>query len=211
MGEVAWEGARTDDQHPQRAMAQSIEAIGVARSDVRLWPHADETSALRQRRVVLNEALTPQESTADWPSRIEAIGQENVVLGLQGLSLVEAATEEEEANIIALELRQTLQETGKTAALVTPDSAIARRVAAKLARWDIAIDVSAGRPLGETPVGAFIRLVAAWAADPADPVLLTSLLGHPLACLGKARSKVARRTQRQDAGGFAGSRIKPSP
>jgi ATP-dependent helicase/nuclease subunit B len=190
MDEVAWAGARSDDQHPQRAMAQSIEAIGVARHDVRLWPLGDETAALRQRRVVLNEALTPQESTADWPSRIEAIGRDNVVLGLQGLSLVEAATEEEEANVIALELRQTLQERGKTAALVTPDSAIARRVAAKLARWDIAIDVSAGRPLGETPVGAFIRLVAAWAADPADPVLLTSVLGHPLACLGKARSQV---------------------
>jgi ATP-dependent helicase/nuclease subunit B len=106
--------------------------------------------------------------------------------------LVEAATEEEEANVIALELRETLQEAGKTAALVTPDSNIARRVAAKLARWNIAIDVSAGQPLGETPVGAFVRLVAAWASDPADPVLLSSLLGHPYTCLGFERSDVQK-------------------
>jgi ATP-dependent helicase/nuclease subunit B len=190
MAESAWASARADDQHPQRAMAQSIEAIGIERAAVQTWPMGDETTPLRQRRVVLNEALTPQESTADWPSRIEAIGRDNVALGLEGLSLVEAATEEEEANVIALELRQTLQQPGQTAALVTPDSAIARRVAAKLARWDIAIDVSAGRPLGETPVGAFVRLVAAWASDPADPVLLTSLLDHPLACLGRTRSQV---------------------
>ena len=111
-------------------------------------------------------------------------------MGLQGLSLVEAATEEEEANIIALELRETLQIAGKTAALVTPDSNIARRVAAKLARWNIAIDVSAGRPLGETPVGAFVRLVASWASDPADPVLLSSLLGHPYTCLGFERQQI---------------------
>lgn len=190
MRDDAWAAARCDDQHPQRAMAQSIEAIGVARYNVKLWPDAAESNALRQRRDVLNEALTPQESTADWPSRIESIGRDNVIIGLQGLSLVEAASEEEEANVIALELRQTLQEPGKTAALVTPDIAIARRVAAKLARWEIVIDVSAGRPLGETPVGAFIRLVATWASDPADPVLLTSVLGHPMASLGGTRSGV---------------------
>jgi ATP-dependent helicase/nuclease subunit B len=190
MGEQAWAAACQDDQHPQRAMSQAIEAIGVTRDDVKLWPGAHETSALRLRRDVLNEALTPQETTADWPSRIEAIGRDKIAIGLQGLSLVEATTEEEEANVIALELRQTLQEPLKTAALVTPDSAIARRVAAKLARWDITIDVSAGRPLGETPVGAFVRLVAAWAADPADPVLLTSILGHPFACLGRDRAHV---------------------
>jgi ATP-dependent helicase/nuclease subunit B len=188
--EDSWAAARHDDQHPQRAMAEAIEAIGIARNDVRLWPDAPETEPLLQRRVVLNEALTPQESTADWPSRIEEIKRENIALGLNGLSLVEAATEEEEANIIALELRETLETSGKTAALVTPDTNIARRVAAKLARWNITIDVSAGQPLGETSVGAFVRLVASWASDPADPILLASLLGHPFACLGFERPQI---------------------
>ena len=44
---------------------------------------------------------------------------------------------------------------GRTAALVTPDRNLARRVAAELARWDIAIDDSAGRPLAHTGAGAF--------------------------------------------------------
>lgn len=192
MAEAPWAAATHDDQHPQRAMAQAIDAIGVTRDHVRTWPDAHENTALRQRRVVLNEALTPQESTADWPSRIETITRQNIELGLAGLSLIEAASEEEEANAIALELRETLENAGETAALVTPDAAIARRVAAKLARWGVKIDVSAGRPLGETPVGAFIRLVAAWAYDPADPVLLTSLLGHPLTSLGLPRAHVRR-------------------
>ncbi len=187
---AGWAAARHDDQHPQRAMAQALEDIGVTRGDVHLWPGAYETMSLHQRRVVLNEALTPQESTADWPSRIEDIKPENIELGLQGLSLVEATTEEEEANVIALELRETLQEAGKTAALATPDSNIARRVAAKLARWNIAIDVSAGQPLGETNVGAFVRLVAEWANDPADPVALSSILGHPFTRLGQERAAI---------------------
>ena len=45
--------------------------------------------------------------------------------------------------IIALALRQTLEQDGQTAALVTPDRLLARRVASELARWQIAIDDSA--------------------------------------------------------------------
>jgi ATP-dependent helicase/nuclease subunit B len=206
MAESAWDSARFDDQHPQRAMAQSLEAMGITRADVKTWPTAIETPALRLRRVVLNEALTPQEATADWPSRIESIGPENIATALEGLSLAEAATEEEEANIIAFELRHTLEETGRTAALVTPDAAIARRVAAKLARWDIAIDVSAGRPLGETPVGTFIRLVAGWAIDPADPLSLAALLGHPMTCLSLARTRVRRNAGALEASLLRGAR-----
>jgi ATP-dependent helicase/nuclease subunit B len=206
MTQGPWADARTDDQHPQRAMAQAIEAIGIERHDVKMWPNSHESEALQQRRVVINEALTPQAATADWPSRIKAIGPDKIVLGLSGLSLIEAATEEEEANVIALELRETLQHDGQTAALVTPDATIARRVAAKLARWGVTIDVSAGRPLGETPVGTFMRLVALWAVDPADPVLLTSLLGHPLTCLGLDRSDVRQLAGDLEIGLLRGAR-----
>jgi ATP-dependent helicase/nuclease subunit B len=187
---VNWNAARRDDQHPQRAMAEALEAIQVSLGDVRQWPGVTESEPLSHRRTVLNEALTPQEATSDWPSRIQEIGANNIASGLSGLCLVEAATEEEEANIIALELRETLQYSGQTGALVTPDANIARRVAAKLARWGIAIDVSAGRPLGETTIGTFIRLVTNWASDPADPVALVGLLGHPLTCAGHSRTWV---------------------
>ena len=192
LADANWVVARHDDQHPQRAMAEALEAIGIDRTGVLIWPNAHETTPLRLRRIVLNEALTPQEATSDWPSRIGEIGPDKIATGLSGLSLVEAATEEEEANIIALELRETLEHEGQTAALVTPDAHIARRVAAKLARWGIAIDVSAGTELGETAVGAFVRLVAYWAIDPAHPVALASLLGHSLTCLGRDRSWIQR-------------------
>ncbi len=185
-----WARARHDDQHPQRAMAQALEAIGVSRHDAKPWPNASQSAASDKRREVLNEALTPGEATSDWPTRIKEIGRDDIVLGLGGLSLVEASTEEEEANIIALELRETLEHDGQTVALVTPDTNIARRVAAKLARWGIAINVSAGKPLGDTTVGTFVRLVTNWATDPADPVALASLLGHPLTSLGFDRAWV---------------------
>jgi ATP-dependent helicase/nuclease subunit B len=183
--------AARDDQHPQRGLAQVLIDLGVAARDVRVFPGATETRALRLRRLVLNEALAPQAATADWRARVDAIAEEHgagaVAEGLAGLNLLEAASEDEEAAAIALHLRAALEEPGATAALVTPDAGVARRVAAKLKRWDIDVDVSSGRPLGETPVGAFVRLVAAWMPDPAEPKALVALLAHPLACVGRRR------------------------
>ena len=186
----AWLAARTDDQHPQRGLAQTLETIGIEREYVRVWPGVVEPVALRHRRLVLNEALTPQASTADWPSRIQDLGSETIAMGLQGLSLVEAASEDEEASVIALELREALETPGKKIALITPSSQIARRVGAKMQRWAIKVDISSGQPLNETAIGSFLKQVVSWALDPADPVLLSGLLNHPLTSLGLAQSHV---------------------
>ena len=48
----------------------------------------------------------------------------------------------------------------KTAALVTPDRALARRVLAALARWNVPVDDSGGDALADTPAGVFARLAA---------------------------------------------------
>jgi|GEM_PF-1928025 len=67
----------------------------------------------------------------------------------QSIALCECSTEEEEAQTIALSLRETLLEPTKTAALVTPNKGLAKRVQAHLQRWNISIDSSAGTPLNE--------------------------------------------------------------
>ncbi len=61
--------------------------------------------------------------------------------------MIEAANPEEEALAIAVTLREALDTPGKTAALVTPDRALARRVVAALERWHVAADDSGGDPL----------------------------------------------------------------
>ena len=78
-------------------------------------------------------------------------------------------------------MRQALETPGKSAALVTPDRSLARRVAAELKRWDIAIDDSAGRPLAHTSAGSFLCLVAEAAEARFAPVPLLALLKHPFA------------------------------
>jgi ATP-dependent helicase/nuclease subunit B len=187
----AWTAARHDDQHPQRALSEAIEAIGIERQDVQVLPGVVEPFALAQRRLVINEALTPQASTADWPSRINDLGPDNIIAGLEGLTLIEAVSEEEEASLIAHELRETLESSDQTVALITPSAEIARRVAAKMQRWDIQVDVSSGRPISDTSIGSFLRHVMQWSQDPSDPVVLCALLGHPLTSAGLARDHIA--------------------
>ena len=73
--------------------------------------------------------------------------------------MIEAANAEDEALAIAVALREAVHE-NKTAALVTPDRALARRVAAALGRWNIEADDSGGDALPDTEAGVFARLVA---------------------------------------------------
>ena len=98
----------------------------------------------------------------------------------------------EEAQAIALALREALEEPGRTAALVTPDRALARRVSAHLRRWGIEADDSAGRPLSQTPPGTLLLAAANAAAERFAPVRLARLAqasaGHGAAATGSAGS-----------------------
>ena len=99
---------------------------------------------------------------------------------MKDVAVIEAANAEEEALAIAVALREAVEDKDTTAALITPDRALARRVLAALARWNIEADDSAGTDLAETPAGVFARLVAEAALGGLPPVPLLALLKHPL-------------------------------
>ena len=132
---------------------------------------------------------------------------------LAGLSRYDCASPQDEGATIALLLRRALETPGMTAALVTPDRELARRVAAELRRWDIEIDDSAGVPLARTPPGVFLRLVLDLAASALAPVPLLAALKHPLAAGGLAPEAFRERARRLEsairgprpAPGFAGT------
>ncbi|MBV9550712.1 MAG: double-strand break repair protein AddB, partial [Alphaproteobacteria bacterium] len=168
-----------DPGHPQYGLKQLLERVGVARADVRDW-HG--TAPNRAREQLLSETLRPAPTTDVWRALVEK--RSDLMVGLQGLALVEAADPAEEALAIALALRQALETENRSAALVTPDRGLARRVAAELRRWDIVIDDSAGRPLAHTSAGSFLCLVAEAAEARFAPVPLLALLKHPFARAG---------------------------
>ena len=190
LADSAWN--QVEDQHPQGAMKRLLrDFAGIGRGEVHAWlPDADSRG--RWRRRVINEALRPAEATADWRTVLNTLreagraeGVDPLAEGLEGLSVVAARHEEEAADVCALLLRETLEVEGRTAALVTPDLALARRVSARLARFGVIADSSAGTPLAGFPAAVLGRLVADWAADPLSPVLLLAILKHPLTTLDR--------------------------
>ena len=173
---------RLEPGHPQFALKQLLQHIGVRRDQVEDWAAAP-TRPGRER--LLREVLRPAPTTDAWRALAESLDPP----GVDGLKLFEAADPAEEAAVIALLLREALEEPKQTAALVTRDRTLARRVTAELGRWAIAIDDSAGRPLSRTPAGAFLCLLAEAADAGFAPVPLLALLKHPLCGGGDFRAR----------------------
>ena len=188
LADKAW--AKVDVQHPQGALKRLLDRAHLEKKNVAIWPASGQAEAAgRWRRRIINEALRPAEETADWlhvikTLRDEAKSLDPIAEGLKGLSLMSARTEEEAATAAALLLREALETPERTAALVTPDQALARRVTAKLARWGVVPDSSAGDSLAGSPCGVLAGLAARAAQDPLDPVTLLGLLKHPFARFG---------------------------
>ncbi len=192
LAEDAW--AEAADAHPQGAMKRLLIRAKVGRDAVRAWPTLEsiqEAVKGRARRRLINEALRPPDATADWLRVIgdlrregEAAGVDPIAEGFEGLTQASAANEEAAATLAAVLLREVLETPGKTAALITPDQSMARRVSARLARWGVEADSSAGRPLANYPTGVMMALVARAAARPFDPSTVLAILKHSLARLG---------------------------
>ncbi|GAA0727713.1 double-strand break repair protein AddB [Sphingomonas japonica] len=172
---------RGHETHPQFALKVLIERMGVSRGEFDPWRVASELDAPPARSKAIASALTPAEFTAGWTALPAAERR------LSGVRSLEAATPAEEAQAIAIALRETLGTSGKTAALVTPDRMLARRVAAHCARWGIAIDDSAGQPLSESLPGTLLLAIADAGAQAFAPVPLLTLLKHPLVRMGDGR------------------------
>jgi ATP-dependent helicase/nuclease subunit B len=224
--EAEWRAIEADEAHPQYLMAGLLKALGVARGEVADWPAEREKSGKRRRSdpdqfelpllmplsrtagegaarsaagegprarrlQLVGEALRPAATTDAWRRLPRQMPHT-----FDGVSRFDCASPQQEAMTIALLLRRKLETPGATAALVTPDRELARRVAAELRRWGIEIDDSAGEPLNRTPPGAFLRLVLDLAASGLAPVPLLAALKHPLAAGGLDPARFRDRARR---------------
>jgi ATP-dependent helicase/nuclease subunit B len=169
--------------HPQFALHGLLARFGITRRDVvTLVPPAPQG-----REILTSELMRPASASARWRERLaEPAVEDAIAVASQGLTIVEAANPEMEALAIAVAMREA-REHDISAALVTPDRALARRVMAALQRWQLVYDDSGGDSLMDTPAGLFARLAAQTAAEDLAPAPLLALLKHPLFRLGTAQ------------------------
>jgi double-strand break repair protein AddB len=184
LDEASWASLADHPEHPQAGMAELLNKLAATRDDVRYVKGSQPNVERRARLRFVSEVLRPAGDTDHWQHFLK---EENasLPLALAGMQTLETPTAHDEAEAIALVLRETIETPDKTAALITPDRTLARRVAARLKSYDIVIDDSAGVPVAGTLPGAFLELVIGAAESGFAPRELMALLKHPLTLLGR--------------------------
>ena len=190
LDEASWDSL--DTSHPQASLRALLAQLAARRGDVQDFAELGLAQTCPASRIgTWRKALLPASSLAAW--------QDRSPLGTDGVRRLEPSDQQEEAQCVALALREALQTAGTRAALVTPDRELARRVAAELLRFGIVADDSAGEPLAEVPAAVFLRLLAEAVAEDLRPVPLLALLKHPLCAAGLSTAAcrdAARRLER---------------
>ncbi len=175
-------GASDAVTHPQYHLKLLLGRMGVNRGEVEPWHRKGVGASPPERSKAISALFLPPEASKSWADLSPSSRS------LSGVEIMALPTLEEEAQAIALLIRQTLEEPEKRAALITPDRGLARRVVGHLKRWGIDADDTAGRPLHLTAAGRMLLQLAQLISDDCAPVPLISALSHPLVKRGEERA-----------------------
>jgi len=175
--------------HPQYGLLRLIQSCGLDADRIDEIPEiGDLPGDMAARRTLVSGALLPAISTEAWGEPGFLPDPSVAKPGFEQVSLIEAANEREEASALAAAMRRALEPrpglAEPTAALVTPDRNLARRVVTELARYGIEANDSGGTPLTSSLQGGLARLAVHVAFAPGDPVAIAALIKHPLARFG---------------------------
>lgn len=187
MPQSVWESlddAMTAEDHPQFRICRLMERLSVRPAEVVAWTGAAPPAEGRNKLVSLS--LRPAPVTDQWIQSGKDLP--DLVEATEGISLITAPSPRVEAVAIALALRHAV-EAGVSAALITPDRMLTRRVSAALDRWGIFPDDSAGRPLALSAPGRFLRHMAELMGQRLTSDALLTMLKHPLAFTGGDRGQ----------------------
>ncbi len=185
-----------NDDHPQSMLARISDKLDVNPDGLPAWHEEPVFSQARNK--LLSLALRPAPVTDQWleegPDLIPAIQS-----ATDDISLISASSPKDEANAIAVCLREAA-ERNETAVLITPDRNLTRRVSAQLSRWKITPDDSAGEPLHLSAIGIFMRLTASLLGKAIAPSELIAVLKHPLTHQTEDRNNHLRFTRNLELG-----------
>lgn len=166
---------KLDETHPQYMLRTLLKELNVTAQEV-----ISLTKDCAPRQQLATEMMTPVSSTHTWQNKAEGSFK-----GTEQIKYFISSTPDEEALSIALSLREALETPNKTAALISPDRKLAKRVIAHMKRWNVLLDDSGGTSLDLTPIGRFFLQLAEVAVSQNIPDLL-ALLKHPLSANGKS-------------------------
>ncbi|MBS0475201.1 MAG: double-strand break repair protein AddB, partial [Proteobacteria bacterium] len=175
-------GERDALTHPQYHLKLLLNRMGINRDEVEPWHRAGLAAAPPERSRAISNLFLPSSASARWVDLPAAQRR------LAGVRLMNTAHPGEEAQAVAVLIREALEQPERRVALITPDRGLAARVVAHLRRWNIVADDTAGQPLAQTSAGRVLLQLAEIVATSAAPVPLLALLEHPLVRRGEPRA-----------------------
>jgi ATP-dependent helicase/nuclease subunit B len=159
-------------EHPQFALKELLEAMGLKRGDVKSLGMGEG-----RRPVLTSELMRPSATAEKWHETLPRLG-EAIKAETTGLTEIAAPDRHIEARAIALVLRESLDIKNQTAALVTPDRDLAARVASELRRYNIVIEDSGGTSLSRLGAGSLLDLLCAACTEGSTAKRLMAILRH---------------------------------
>ncbi len=197
MDSESW--ASVSPQHPQYALKQFIDELGVERLAIPVLGVASG-----KRDWLASELMRASDVADKWQTTLKGKA-DDVRDALENVSLIEARDKNEEALIISLIMRRALEKPSGDVALVTPDRDLARRVKSALSRWNIAVDDSAGEPLSRFGAAALLVLLMDVVQSNFSATSLSALFTHHLAKFGYAREAFTKAVRNIEITVFRGS------
>lgn len=161
-----WDGI--DELHPYFYQKRLIGMMEIDRRSIQYWPQpSNNLEKLKLTHLALQSQAIFDLSEAN-------LNNEH----LNGMEFIRAENPLHEAKIIALRLRDVLNNPEQTVTVVTPDRMLAQYIQQEMLRWNIVVNDSAGRSLEETAIGSFLKLVAGFPETGTPQTHLLSLMRH---------------------------------
>lgn len=222
MSDSSWQFVSGADEstiaasHPQAAIGRLLARFGVTREAVAEIASAGAPLAARMH--FISTAMLPPEATSSWNAFRKSQADSTIENALSGVCFIEAENERQEAQAIAVTMREVLEIPGRTAALITPDRKLAQRVRSELLRWDIAVDDSGGDSLKGQSAGVLVRLALQLAqgafAIPdiperahVDPIAVIGLFNHADVRLGYSADRFRQIVRQFEIGVLRGPAV----
>ena len=104
-------------EHPQFGLKKLLDRLELKREDVRALGDAKQSVAGQGRAELMAEAMRPSGTTAKWYGYTKRANRAKLRSALDGVSLIEAPSAQDEAEVVSLILREAAETPGRTAAL----------------------------------------------------------------------------------------------
>ena len=184
MDEPTWSSLKPD--HPQHALQKLLAELQVNRGDV-----AEMSAGNEDRSLLSSELMRPTQTAHLWREAL-SVKKNKIISSMENLHFIETPDRHIEARSIALILRNVLETTGQTGALVTPDRDLALRVKTELLRWKITIEDSAGEPLTDFGLASLLYQILETISEDFSPPSLISLINHTACDFGLLRDEMLK-------------------